>query len=218
MDKKYKNFVVVDFEATCTEDNFDTEFRAKQEIIEFGICVVDSVNLEIINKQSVFVKPVFNPKLTSFCTNLTGITQNQVDNGLPFVVALERFKETLTDYNIDTFCSWGDFDWKLLAKNCVLHKQINPLDKIYITNVKQFAGAWYEDRPCGVQQRLQKQNLKFIGSPHSGIDDAINITRILKKIQDSCPIPIVEAFDLFADGGSGALVQYKFANADKVVS
>ena len=64
--------VVIDFEATCFgRDN--TEFC--QEIIQFPAVLVDLDTLSITDEFCKFVKPVVNPTLTEYCTNLTGITQ-----------------------------------------------------------------------------------------------------------------------------------------------
>ena len=64
--------VVIDFEATCIgRDN--EEFC--QEIIQFPAVLVDVKTLSIKDEFCVYVKPVVNPKLSEYCTNLTGITQ-----------------------------------------------------------------------------------------------------------------------------------------------
>ena len=71
-------FVVLDFEATCEEGG---KLRP-QEIIEFPTLLVDvtSGNVESIFQH--YVRPEINPILTEYCTDLTGIEQSQVDNGI----------------------------------------------------------------------------------------------------------------------------------------
>lgn len=79
---------VIDFEATCTEVQ---NRNYPHEIIEFPIVLVDMKSLSIVSLQinikyclnnsikvdhfSLYCKPIINPKLSSFCTQLTGITQ-----------------------------------------------------------------------------------------------------------------------------------------------
>jgi len=64
-------FFVLDFEATCD----DVRNYPNQEIIEFPIVVVDAKTFEITTEFHRYVRPVWNPKLTNFCTDLTGIQQ-----------------------------------------------------------------------------------------------------------------------------------------------
>jgi len=75
-DLELEYLFVIDFECTCDEKK-----RLEiQEIIEFPIIVIDLKEQAIIDKFHSFVKPVVYPKLTAFCTNLTGITQEKIDN------------------------------------------------------------------------------------------------------------------------------------------
>lgn len=64
--------VVIDFEATCMPDppkNF------QHEIIQFPAVLVSVRDRMIVDQFCTYVKPKLNPKLTHFCTQLTGITQ-----------------------------------------------------------------------------------------------------------------------------------------------
>lgn len=64
-------FLVVDFEATRDyKRQLDPE-----EIIEFPCLKIDAKNFEIQSTFHRYVRPVAHPKLTSYCTELTGITQ-----------------------------------------------------------------------------------------------------------------------------------------------
>jgi len=47
-----------------------------QEIIEFPIVIVDVKAKAVKAIFQTYVKPVIDPKLTEFCTQLTGITQD----------------------------------------------------------------------------------------------------------------------------------------------
>src|SRR5690606_27193428 len=85
--------LLVDLEATCSDD--DSISAEQMETIEIGACWVGSDGTVFERFQS-FVRPVANPKLTSFCTNLTGIQQGNVDGAPLFPVAaasLSQFVE-----------------------------------------------------------------------------------------------------------------------------
>ena len=70
-----KYYLIVDFEATCTNRN---EFpRDEMEIIEIGALLLDSEQFEIHSEFQSFIKPVRNPLLTGFCKELTTIRQDR---------------------------------------------------------------------------------------------------------------------------------------------
>jgi inhibitor of KinA sporulation pathway (predicted exonuclease) len=71
---------VYDFECQCTENN-NPQLKFN-EIIEFPVVVVDVKQQKIVAEFHTYVKPVVEPKLTPFCTQLTGIQQSQVDSGV----------------------------------------------------------------------------------------------------------------------------------------
>lgn len=54
---------------------FLIQFFFFQEIIEFPVLKVDATTFDVTDKFHEYVRPVYNPKLTDFCTQLTGITQ-----------------------------------------------------------------------------------------------------------------------------------------------
>ena len=64
--------LVLDFEATCGESGFPKD---QVEIIEFPTIVYDLQEKKELGRFHEYVKPVIQPQLTEFCTQLTGITQ-----------------------------------------------------------------------------------------------------------------------------------------------
>jgi 3'-5' exoribonuclease 1 len=66
-------FCVVDFEATCWEDQ---DFKsAESEIIEFPAVLLNAKSLVKEAEFHSYCRPAINPVLSEFCTSLTGITQ-----------------------------------------------------------------------------------------------------------------------------------------------
>ena len=53
---------------------------ASQEIIEFPCVIVNARTLELEASWRTYVKPDVHPQLSAFCTKLTGITQDRVNN------------------------------------------------------------------------------------------------------------------------------------------
>ena len=69
--QNYDYFLVLDFEATCDEQR---GFNPP-EIIEFPTVILNTKTLQPEGEFHHYVKPTVNPKLTAFCTELTGIQQ-----------------------------------------------------------------------------------------------------------------------------------------------
>ncbi|MEO0687592.1 MAG: 3'-5' exonuclease, partial [Cyanobacteria bacterium J06649_11] len=89
-------FLIVDLEATCSDDG--TSPSQEMEIIEIGAVMLNRSTWEIDSEYQQFVKPVRNPILTKFCTELTTITQNDVNNTLTFPEVMSKFKKWIDLY------------------------------------------------------------------------------------------------------------------------
>ena len=71
--QKYDYLLVLDFEATCGNKGYEP---TPQEIIEFPCAMISTKkNFEIVSIFHEYIRPIHNPTLTTFCTELTGITQ-----------------------------------------------------------------------------------------------------------------------------------------------
>lgn len=171
-----KNLLLIDLEATC--DDGGAVPRNEMEIIEIGAVELDN-KIRVINEYDWFVKPVRHPTLTPFCTRLTSITQNQVDSApsFPEVLALLNQKVDLSKV---VFCSWGNYDRTQFEQDCEFHGVEYPFGPYHI-NVKVAVARFLGLRkPKGVGGMLRHFGLDFEGTPHRGIDDVKNITRILR--------------------------------------
>ena len=75
--QKFDYLLVLDFEATCGPHG---RIPKPQEIIEFPCALLNvKRGFEIEEIFHEYVRPIHNPKLTTFCTELTGITQVRQD-------------------------------------------------------------------------------------------------------------------------------------------
>ncbi|KAG0271983.1 3'-5' exoribonuclease 1, partial [Linnemannia exigua] len=93
----YDYYLCFDVEATC-ELGFRFEFPS--EVIEFPVVLLDGSTLEIVDEFHSYVRPTHRPILSDFCKELTGISQETVDNAPTFVEVLERFEEWLTSHGV----------------------------------------------------------------------------------------------------------------------
>ncbi|NET69672.1 MAG: exonuclease domain-containing protein [Sphaerospermopsis sp. SIO1G2] len=173
-------FLIIDLEATCCDQR--TIPRHKMEIIEIGAVLLNRQTWEIDAEFQQFIKPVINPILTEFCTNLTSITQQQVDTAPTFIEAMSNLTAWLdlfpnSDY---TFCSWGNYDKTQFLQDCKFHNFPYPFGAEH-RNIKQefseYLGVSYK---FGMKKALEKIGKELKGTHHRGIDDARNIAEIYR--------------------------------------
>jgi inhibitor of KinA sporulation pathway (predicted exonuclease) len=107
-----RRIVVVDVEATCWKKGV---FSRNKETIEIG-----AVALRLDRPESewpefqTFVRPRRLPRLSSFCRELTGITQENVDAAPAFPEALRLFLEWAQPLERVVLAIWSRYDlWQL---------------------------------------------------------------------------------------------------------
>ncbi|MBU2709606.1 3'-5' exonuclease [Zooshikella harenae] len=173
----YKYYLIIDLEATCC--NQKTIARNQMEIIEIGAVLVDAKTLTIIDEFQTFICPVRNPVLTAFCTELTSITQKDVDNAPGFSEAIKKFRQWLQSYHNYVFCSWGDYDKKQFEQDCQFHQVAYPLASGHINIKKAFSTTQGFKRKYGMSKALKLIGAPLEGTHHRGIDDARNMVKLM---------------------------------------
>jgi ERI1 exoribonuclease 3 len=179
---------VLDFEATC----WANEKKSTQEIIEFPSVLYELASnnkVRWIGEFSKYVRPVLEPVLSDFCTELTGITQEQVDLAEPIEVVYEQHFQWLRK-NVPTdkmnqvyIVTCGAWDLKTMLPIEIKNKKL-PYYDVYkkFINVKSEFEYKYKIKASGMPNMLNKLNLTLDGRHHSGFDDTKNISKILLKM------------------------------------
>lgn len=181
--KTAKHVLAVDFEATCDSDRSKIP-REESEIIEFGTCRVDLTTGKKY-EWGTFVKPVIHPQLSAFCTELTSITQEQVDAGRSFKVACEILDiELACDIGIEKliWVSWGQYDFNQHQRDCKRTGVTSPLTEVTHYNLKEIEAAFSGRQQIGLDGAVAAHGLKWHGTHHRGVDDAVNVANILMKL------------------------------------
>lgn len=168
------HYVVVDLEASCWKAAW---VRHRMETIEIGAVRLDDA-LRAVDEFDSFVRPVVVPRLSTFCRELTSITQEQVDAADTFPKAFARFV-TWLGTGSRRLVTWGAFDLGQFRLDCERHGMTFPehLAEGHV-NLKTAFGAWKGLKRVAVPQALEALGLEPVGRAHRGIDDARNIARI----------------------------------------
>lgn len=174
------HYLVIDLEATCCDRG--TIEREESEIIEIGAVMVDAGTLAIVDEFSTFVHPVRHRTLTTFCTNLTSIRQEDVDQAPELREAIRKLVTWAEHYADHLFCSWGDYDRNQIGRECRYKRIDRPFSAGHRNLKQKFSERLGTSRRFGMAAALQEIGLELKGTHHRGIDDARNIARLLPFI------------------------------------
>ena len=168
----------MDLEATCWRERSD---RTKMEIIEIGAVVLDASTGPMGAEFSRFVRPIVSPKLSDFCTELTSIRQEDVDQADYFWTVFPEFLEWI---GVEPFvlCSWGAYDPNQFRQDCQRHGMMFPSTFERHINLKKEFARWKSIRPCGMSKALELMKLPLVGQYHRAIDDARNIAKLAQLV------------------------------------
>lgn len=176
----YSTVVIIDIECTCNDD--PSIVREEMEIIEVGAIAgqLSQDGFELTDKCQIYVQPQIHTQLTAFCKQLTGIDQSTVDGTASLDMALTQLNDWLLFVAPAAWCSWGKFDQRQFELETELKQLPNPLAHLPYFNIKQLFARKRGHR-VGLGRALMLSNMEFFGQPHSGLDDARNIARLLAQ-------------------------------------
>ena len=178
----YENYLIVDLEATCCDKK--TFPTTEMETIEIGAVMVNAETFAVIDEFNTFIKPVRHPILTNFCTQLTSIRQEDVDNAPKYPEAIALFKQWLYQYSNFLFCSWGDYDRMQIEQDSRFHKVPFPIGANHLNIKVKFSEKQLIKKKLGMAQALAACGLELSGTHHRGIDDARNMAKLVPYIFD----------------------------------
>lgn len=173
-----RQFIIYDLEATC----WRSPKPRTVEIIEIGAVKVND-KLEIIDDFCVFIRPMLHPKIDKFCTKLTSITQDDVDEAPNFVQAIDAFEEWMGIEETRTaLFSWGDFDKRQFIQDSRLHKIELYWIKYWACLQKHYSNFKGAPNQIGLNNALKLEGLEFDGIPHRAIEDARNMAELFIRV------------------------------------
>jgi inhibitor of KinA sporulation pathway (predicted exonuclease) len=169
---------VIDVEATCWDGPQPKEMES--EIIEIGLCTMDVKTQEILENESIIIKPE-RSSVSEFCTQLTSLTQAEVDKGISFKEACDLLKEKYQSKK-RPWASFGAYDMNQFQKQCNSRGIEYPFSTVHINVKTLFSLKMKMDYETGMAGALEMLNIPLEGRHHRGVDDAKNIAKILKRI------------------------------------
>lgn len=176
--------LVVDLEATCWKNRHapsgEPQTIHNMEIIEFG-CALTTRDGVLLDSRSFLVRPTRYPKLSEFCTSLTGITQGMVNQSPVYLDVVEALDMWLGSRANDfIWCSWGNYDRLHIQAESEEHGLSPAFMNYPHLNLKRiWRRTTGQKKKNGLAHALAFHDLEFEGQHHRGVDDAKNIVRLL---------------------------------------
>lgn len=180
------NYIIFDLEWNQPYSN-DISFMKRTrmpitgEIIQIGAVKLNE-NMEIVDTFTMFVKPQFLHHMHKHVKELTGITQRDLSQGVPFKLAYAHFQHWCgSNYML---LSWGADDILMLRENLLLHTMKSII-------YEQWADAQmiYSYERFGTTQQYSLANaMKDLGvsseqlSAHNALHDAIFTAHVCQKL------------------------------------
>lgn len=175
--------VVLDLEAVCQR----VGRPLPQEVIEIASVVVDTRERRIVDRVQIYVRPVVHPRLSAFCTELTGIDQPTIDAASRFPEALASYERWLARYGDETVfltCGRWDLETALPRQAEVSGVALHPRYRRWIDLAPEFE-AVYGPATRGLVGMMARLGLEFEGRRHSGLADCVNTARVALKMMDA---------------------------------
>jgi len=184
--------IILDFEATCDFGPNPVITPETSEIIEFPWVVLDTLTLNIVYKKQIYVKPSKIEGITNYCSQLTGITKEHCETGLSLNEAIDEFnlflKEKILPFGKNNYRILTDGVWDLEFQLPYECKRKNiPLEswfKNYFDIRQEFRKfySWFSfsEHAPNLRTMLDAYSLGYIGRQHSGLDDCLTISQIVK--------------------------------------
>lgn len=183
MARQLDTLIIVDLEATCWQG--DPPDGMSNEIIEIGVCTYDLGAGARVDKRSILVTPR-DSSVSAFCTQLTTLTQEQVDGGVDLSEACRVLKKEYQSKQ-RLWASWGDYDRRQLERECRSKGIGYPFGPTHLNLKTLFALSFGLDHEVGMDHALDHCGLELEGTHHRGDDDAWNIGAIFDHLRGHFP-------------------------------
>ena len=154
--------------------------RLRGEVIQIGAVKLDK-NLRICGSYQIIVKPRYFKKLHKHVSELTGITQEQMDVGTPLTVAAESFKKWCGDDF--AFLTWGPDDIPMLKENF----NVNDLDHSWLNRTYDLQQIFSRQTDGAAKQRSLEYAMEYFELPmnlpaHDALNDAYFTALVAQKL------------------------------------
>lgn len=184
------NYVILDLEWNNTYGRKTKSFI--NEIIEIGAVMLDD-DLQEVSRYSSLIRSQIGKKLRGSVKQLTHITNEDLDSGIPFTKALSQLRRWIGNRD-NVVITWGDGDIRVLIENC---RYLNGIEIVpFLSNYADIQAYFHSifnsppSRQVGLSaaaQLLGIDETEF--ALHRALDDSLLTAEVFRKIFDPETFP-----------------------------
>ena len=154
--------------------------RLRGEVIQIGAVKLDK-NMNICGSYQIIVKPKYFKKLHKHVSELTGITQEQMDMGTSLTEAAERFRKWCgEDF---AFLTWGPDDVPMLKDNFHVHGIVSDwLDNTYDLQLIFARQTDDEKKQRSLEYAMEHFDIPQTLPAHDALNDAYFTALVAAKL------------------------------------
>lgn len=199
-DERTINIAFFDSEFTATSANN----RGMQEMIQFALVIYECeksgddivvrFSEDPIYTYSEFVKPTYQLKLSDYIKKLTGIKQDDVNDGATMSEAIDTIYNAIVKNNVKRTFVWGP-DEMMLRKNfgIIEHdkKKTNKILRTMKDVSSDISKAYGFETPVSQHKMCELLKVEEKGRAHDAYYDALNLFRILNSFSGKIPVEYI---------------------------
>ncbi len=166
---KLDNKMFLDLEMSMHPYKVDRSF--KQEIIQVGYVLVDKNNNQL-EEYNEMIQPTLHKKITKRTQKFLQITQEDVDQGIPFTEFYKHFTEVIDKYK-PAIIVWGRNDFLALRESYSINKVPSLRKKTRYINLLKLHKNYFNLRnDLGLFNALNLYTTREDTQVHHALDDA----------------------------------------------
>ena len=196
----------------CFLDFEGTQFS--HEMIAYGavFCVINKEGLIVKQKPAIRNYVKAKNSIGKFVTNLTGITQKDLDNfGVDFATAIKNIKKYCgLAFKKTIFMTFGNHDMRILNQSCSYNlnspKELCDVIKKSYVDFQSLISEFVKDNngnPLSLTHYLEVFNVQFDGTAHDPMYDAINLAKLYNVFLKEKDIVMNEYLKILSRGNVG---------------
>ena len=149
------------------------------EIIQIGAVMLNE-ELDEIGSFEVKVRPKFYTRMNRKVEELTGISDKDLEDGLPFPEAVNKFKDWCGKDSI--LLTWGPCDVEMLEDNLIVHKMdYSWIPEEFDAQLMFDFQETMEDRNYSLDYAMYYFNLRGIKA-HDALNDARDTASVIRML------------------------------------
>lgn len=182
-----ESIVVLDMEFNLRAiEKKGKEYQVPTEVIQIGAVKLDE-NLNPAGEFSCYVRPQMRG-ISDYCTEITGITDEQVADASPFRQSITQFLDWIGDDISQTYIyTWSNADLGMIKKECRNKKiEIDRLNKLcdhWVDYQKKFGDALGYPVSLSLENALLSMDIVFEGQAHDALVDAKNTAKLIQAAE-----------------------------------